>query len=198
MSSEQQKIEHLNEHILYEWMMVRFTNRKLNSGGDRLEWNAFFAANAVYVRNLYDFLKSTKDSRNAKARDYINNFETKDPAELHGVMNNLREQVFHLGKQRVAEASEKVDLTDANKCFNWVEREMKSFVEQLENSYRSRLELDRSDPANFHGRVPQSGPVGLDRPPGSQEQMRGITLPAPPLSSSASSSVTSTSVSPKK
>ena len=106
MSSENERVAWLHEHLNYELLMMRHTYKQLQAlpktAKDQLVWNANFGAFALYARNLYSFLTNDPDLRSFKASDYER--PKTDSKPVQGVMNNLHEQVFHPGKRRVTQA----------------------------------------------------------------------------------------------
>jgi hypothetical protein len=55
------QIEHLEEHVPYELLMLRFTLGKLRTEKHPLAWNAMLESFAVHARNLYSFLANKGD-----------------------------------------------------------------------------------------------------------------------------------------
>jgi hypothetical protein len=149
MSSEQERCDWLHEHLNYELLMVRHTHKQLQARiktvNDQLVWNANFGAFALYARNIYLFLTNDRDSRNFKASDYERPEANGKP--LEGVMNNLQEQVFHPGKQRVN--ANKVGLEKAKKVFDWVEDNMKTFLSELKEPYAAAWNPDWAEPSKL-------------------------------------------------
>ena len=56
MSSRQQKVMHLGDHLPYELLMLRHSYQRTFEDRYPLDWNASYEAFAVHARNLFDFL----------------------------------------------------------------------------------------------------------------------------------------------
>jgi hypothetical protein len=61
------QLEHLEEHIPYELLMLRFTLGKLRTEKHPLAWNGMLESFAVHARNLYCFLINKRNH----AEDHI-------------------------------------------------------------------------------------------------------------------------------
>jgi len=166
LSSKGARIEHLKEHLSYEFLMMRYTYLQMSEGQTPLRWNASFAAFWVYARNLYEFLTSDRDTRNFNASDFVAAFSAKDAQKVHGVLHTVHAQVFHPGKNRVSDSERKAGLTKASKMQDWAEENMKLFVDALDEQYRQHWDPARADPAKYDdsNEPLQKGPTGPARP----------------------------------
>jgi hypothetical protein len=148
MSSLEERIAYLPEHLLYEVLMLRFTLMRLDMDQTQLLWNALYEAFGVHARNLYDFLRNEKASRNFKADDFIDGFALNDRNAVHGLMQKMYEQILHLGKQRTADKNEKIQLDDVKKVAVWIEQGLNQFAIELPEPYKSKWKPNEADPAN--------------------------------------------------
>jgi len=150
MSGDAKKTAHLKEHLPYEIRMLRYTLGELTKRRSHvLEWNVYFESFAVHARNLYDFLTNSDDSRNFKAKDFIDQFATLKTDQTKGTFEKLNSQVFHLGKSRPTNQTEKANRDHAKKVASWIEKEFNRFVDGLAPRYRSEWDWDNADPSKI-------------------------------------------------
>jgi hypothetical protein len=114
---------------------------------DQLAWNANFGAFSLYARNLYSFLTNKATSDNFKAADYDR--PAADGSPLYGIMDGLIQQVFHPGKRRRND-KRKVGLHKATKVHDWIEDNMKKFLDGLDESYKAAWDPHRADPSKLN------------------------------------------------
>jgi hypothetical protein len=149
MSSENERIAWLHQHLNYELLMMRHTYKQLQAlpetAKDHLVWNANIGAFAVYARNLCSFLTNDPDSRSFKASDYER--PKTDGQPVQGIMNNLHEQIFHPGKQRIN--ASKVGLEKAKRLYEWVELSMRKFLNDLREPYKSAWKEEMANPTLY-------------------------------------------------
>jgi hypothetical protein len=91
MSSNEEKKEYLSEHLFYELLMLRYTAMQLKEVREQLAWNSFFESFGVHARNLYDFARNERDSRNFKASDFVDKFDCGENESIRGLMEKLRQ-----------------------------------------------------------------------------------------------------------
>jgi hypothetical protein len=155
MSSIQDRCDWLREHLTYEVLMVRHAYEQLRATPktvrDQLAWNASFAAFSLYARNLYSFLTNKVTSGNFEAADYDR--PAADGRLLEGIMANLNQQVFHTGKQRRND-DRKVGREKATKVYEWIDANLKNFVDGLREPYRSAWDRDGADPSKVDAEAP--------------------------------------------
>jgi hypothetical protein len=136
LTTEQEKLEYLIEHIWYERWMLDHSLSRMGSVTDQFDWNAFFVSFAVHARNLYKFL-TNRDGSNVKARDYVADFK-------HGShefsIAKWDQAVLHLAKARPSEADRKVDYDDAIVAHRWATKEFSRFLDMLGEPYKSSWE----------------------------------------------------------
>ena len=137
MSSIQDRCDWLREHLTYEVLMVRYALDRLRDPietvRDQLTWNANFGAFSLYARNLYSFLTNKATSANFEAADYDG--PAADGSPLYGIMDGLNQQVFHPGERRRND-KRKVGLHKATKVHDWLEDNMKKFLDGLDEPYK--------------------------------------------------------------
>ena len=78
MSSMNQKIEHLGDHLPYEMLMLRHSYQRTLENRYALDWNAFYEAFAVHARNLFHFLINKGGPNNFNARDFSKEAKAED------------------------------------------------------------------------------------------------------------------------
>ena len=107
-------IDYLNEHVLYELLMLRYSKKRLEScTTDRLLWNAMFAAFNVSARNIYEFL-SPSDNTCVRLRDFkehCGKFERGSIEKVKGTLQAERAmlpfgQTANSGQQRQGNPAE--------------------------------------------------------------------------------------------
>jgi hypothetical protein len=154
MSSMNQKIEHLGDHLPYEVLMLRHSYQRTLEDRHALDWNAFYEAFAVHARNLFDFLMNRGGSNNFSARDFSACFAArKDDAVERLINQNLNWQVFHFGKQRKSEEDEKVGKEQRKAVFEWIEENFNVFAEALDRDLAPYWYPERADPKKVHGEL---------------------------------------------
>ena len=165
MSSMNQKIEHLGDHLPYEVLMLRHSYQRTLEDRYALDWNAFYEAFAVHARNLFDFLMNKGGSNNFNARDFSASFAAREDAAVQRLINqDLHWQVFHFGKQRKSEEDEKVGKEQRKAVFEWIEENFNVFTEALDRDLGPYWYPERADPEKVHGeltKAPDTVAVGL-------------------------------------
>jgi hypothetical protein len=148
--ANQEQIEHLGDHLPYEVLMLRHTYDRMNDPRYPLDWNAYYEAFAVHARVLFDFLVNEPDSRNFKASEFATSFKVKTDREIREIQRIVRQelntQVFHFGKHRSSEPSEKVDLEKVNRVHKWVTDNFSRFIRELNGDLKKHWYPDRADP----------------------------------------------------
>jgi hypothetical protein len=132
MSSTDEKIAFLTEHLSYEVVMLRYTHTQLARDiHHQLQWNALFESFALHASNLYDFFTNDKDARNFKARDFAISFQAKQKEKVRGTINSINSQVLHLNKSSESEGARKVNIDRSDEVFRWIEENVVSFANDL-------------------------------------------------------------------
>lgn len=142
---DKQKVDYLDEHLPYMMKMLRYTSGQLSQGQHYLSWNAHFESFAVHARNLVNFLNNA-DGQNFKACDFAKDFRAR-PGEIAGHLQKLRDQVFHLGKNRPRTVIGKFDSEDAGKVFDWIVENFAEFLAKLPKESRDLYNDAKADPA---------------------------------------------------
>jgi len=150
--------EHLADHLPYELLMLRYTMAEIRKPQSTLLWNALFESFGVHARNLYDFLTNGADSRSLMAKDFNDSLKV-DKGDVSGKMDRLRSEVLHLGKRRKGTQAEKIDLSDAEAVFGWIEAGMATFIASL-GEYIAYWDANRADPSKVAAAPPTQGPTG--------------------------------------
>jgi hypothetical protein len=158
MSSQEERIAYLREHLSYEVLVLRFTLMLLGTSEDALLWNAMYESFSVHARNLFDFLRNEKDPRNFKASDFIEKFSVKDRNKIHGLMQTMQKQVLHLGKRRTAVIEEKINFDDVTKIAEWIETAFKQFIDELPSPYPEHWDWKWADPTLSGESISLRGP----------------------------------------
>ena len=138
MKANKELFEYLQEHLVYEYLMLKFTYEQLQKGTNtQLVWNGNFESFALHVRNITDFIDCTKDNRNYSACDYISKHQisSRDKNALDGILQDLNGQVFHLGKSRLRK--EKIDMAKIKKSYEWCERNIQNFIGNLSDDFQN-------------------------------------------------------------
>jgi hypothetical protein len=147
MSSTNQKIDHLGDHLPYEVLMLRHSYQRALEDRYALDWNAFHEAFAVHARNLFDFLMNEGGSNNFRARDFSPGFTVRKDAKVQRVIEqDLHWQVFHFGKQRQSEEEKKVGTEQRKAIFDWIEENFNAFIAALDPDLRPHWYAERADP----------------------------------------------------
>jgi hypothetical protein len=148
MATQEQKIEHLGDHLPYEVLMLRHTHNRMNSRIYPLDWNAFYEAFAVHARILLDFLENNSKSNgsNFNASDFSAAFKARRDTEIARIVRQeMNCQVLHFGKNRKSEPSAKVDLEKVNKVHAWVMDNFARFISQLDADLKKHWYPDRAN-----------------------------------------------------
>ena len=157
--SEKQIVEYIEEHILYELLMLRYSYSQIKSVPSQLDWNAFFVSFTVYGRNLYDFLLNHRDRNTFAAVDFTDNYRPPKAGTMSAIISRLNEQVAHLG-QRTKDRARKVGLDAATQLFEWIELHMPTFEAAIRPEYQPYWNRDLADPTKVAGDAPSAGPTG--------------------------------------
>ena len=153
MSSSEDKIKHLDDHLPYELLMLRHTYQQVNSDRNALDWNAFHESFAVHARILLNFLINDAGSTNFQASGFSNFIAEKDATVQRIIRQDLNKQVFHLGKSRPSEADLKVAAANRKLVFEWIESNFRKFLEQLHKDWKPHWNSDRADLAKVRERL---------------------------------------------
>jgi hypothetical protein len=144
MTSEQEKIAYLEEHISYEVVMLNYTFMRLltskpSTPEQQLDCNAYLESFGVHAHNLVAFLseKSSPDDQNAS--DYVSDFEAPVQARLQQVLFRLERQILQVTALRATDPQEKFTVDDARELFAWIVPAILRFQGQLGPSYRASL-----------------------------------------------------------
>jgi hypothetical protein len=137
------QLEHLEEHIPYEVLMLRFTLGKLRTEKDPLAWNAMLESFAVHARNLYWFLTNKRNHQEDHvACEFAENYMVPNASDMTGPFQRLNQQVMHLGRQRKKVNADKFQTHHAEKVSNWIERAMLKFRDALAPEVRHNFKLE--------------------------------------------------------
>jgi hypothetical protein len=148
------QLEHLEEHIPYELLMLRFTLAKLKTEKHPLAWNAMLESFAVHARNLYWFLINKRNHQEDHiASQFTDSYTVPNTSEMTGPFQRLNQQVMHLGKQRKRADADKFQTHQADSVAGWIESAVPRFREALAPEVKQRFKLDA---------VPPQGSARLD------------------------------------
>jgi hypothetical protein len=139
------KDELLGHHLPYELLMLRYAHREIQLTQPALRWNALLESFATHARALHEFLTGKSDNRNAHATDLIPAFKPKKPEKVRGKIDALNQKILHLGTTRTASADNKVDLSDANTLFDWIETNIALLLDQLTPNDKVLWKPERSE-----------------------------------------------------
>jgi hypothetical protein len=149
------QLEHLEEHIPSELLMLRFTLGKLQNEKHPLAWNAMLESFAVHARNLYWFLVNKRNHQeDYSACDFAKNYTVPNASDMTGPFQRLNRQVIHLGKQRKKINTDKFQTHHAEKVSEWIESAMLKFRDALGPEVRDGFKLEV---------VPAQGSVRFDQ-----------------------------------
>ena len=146
--TESQLIDYFNEHVCYEWLMVRYSKKCLEAWGTQLCWNAMFSAFNVSARNLYSFLNNKGERTDINVHDYDryrNSSRYDSVSDVHGTLGKLNAQCFHMGRERFKEPDKKIKLGKIAEVSDWIEKNMDSLVESFKEEFRPRIKLEQAD-----------------------------------------------------
>ena len=152
MPSQEKSIEHLEDHLPYELLMLRHTYERMNTPRYPLDWNAHYESFAVHARNLFDFLTNRATANNFKASHFSTAFKVTKNDEVQRIINqDLHSQVLHLGKNRESDEDKKVGHQKREKVFTWIETNMAAFIDSLKDTkFNAHWDSDEADPRKFH------------------------------------------------
>jgi hypothetical protein len=151
MVTSEKKWEHLNDHLPYELLMLRYTYQQLHKQQLQLNWNVYLETLAVHARNLYYFL--TSKAKNLKANDFDTEYKHKGHLTLTGTMQKLQSQVLHLGKERSSDPEKKTNTDHADRLYQWIEKEMSRFLASLSPEDRIHWRGDGADLDKVYNRL---------------------------------------------
>lgn len=137
--------------------MLRYTASRLPHINTQLLWNTLFESFGVHARILYDFLRNEKDSRNFKASDFVDRFECGEIESIRGLMEKLRQQLLHLGKRRYRDGEHKLNVENAMKIKEWIEKGLAKFTKELGEPYRNHWNPDDADPTKEDPNITMAG-----------------------------------------
>ena len=124
MSSEQEKIAFLEEHISYDVLVLNYAFRRLltspPSRQNELDFNANLESFGVHARNLVAFLSEQSPGDNRNATDYVPDFEAPDQARLQQVLFRLEKQILHATAFHATDPQEKFTIDDARQLYAWI------------------------------------------------------------------------------
>jgi hypothetical protein len=167
MSSRDQKIKHLGDHLPYELLMLRHAYRQMLVDRYALDWNAFYEAFVVHARILFEFLMNEGGPNNFKARDFSSEFIAKKCDTVQRLINqHLHWQVFHFGKQRKSDDEDKVGNEERRAIFDWIEENFTTFIAALEPELRAHWRPEHADLEKVRAeftKVRDTIPAGLPR-----------------------------------
>jgi hypothetical protein len=166
-----EKIRHLEEHLPYELLMLRYTHQQLFAPQHQLDFNCYLECFVIHARILYNFLTNEQDARNFKATDFGQSYQPLPHNELSGAMFKLNSQILHFAKCRPNQPEKKFNTARVDKIHKWIEREISRFVKELSPEYRSHWNDDHADLEKF---TPQS--VGLKFFNTSSSETSGLIL----------------------
>jgi hypothetical protein len=151
-------ITHLERHLPYKLLMLRHTHRQLSREQDQLNWNANLESFAAHARGFKDFLTNDGGGSNMKVRDYVPDYKAPARQQLHGIINKLDYEIFHLGKNRPRDPEKQFNSTNADEVFQWIEDAMARFVSLLSPEYRAHWNEEGA-------RLPEAGTGQISREP---------------------------------
>lgn len=142
---EAELIEYINEHFVYELLMLRYSMYHLERCQDQLLWNAMFAAINVSARNIYEFFanKHTTSVRLVDFQGHHGTFRRSSIEKIKGTLEKLNAQCFHLGKRRTRVSRDKVTLERIRELFEWAESNVLAFIQSL--NFKDAIDLSGAD-----------------------------------------------------
>lgn len=162
MVTEQQK-RYLKEHLPYTLKMLRYTGGQIIQRQHYLSWNAHFESFAVHARNSVAVL-TNGDKSNLRALDFVKGYRARI-GDTSGAMTKLRQQVFHLEKERPTEFIGKFNTQHAKAVADWIEDNFKVFLSRLPPELRRLFDEKMSDPTKDGALYLTVGPTGPGAPP---------------------------------
>lgn len=118
--------------------MLRYTMEKVQSLPAGNDWNAHFESFCTHARLLRDFVTNDKDSRNFKAKEFVDGCKDEPvPSHIVTIMQKIDSQVFHPGKRRSSKQEEKVYDSKVRQVYDWLETAIARFESTLEEPYKS-------------------------------------------------------------
>jgi hypothetical protein len=144
MTSEQEKIAYLEEHISYEVVMLNYTLMRLltsrpSTAEQQLDFNAYLESFAVHAGNLVAFLSNKSSGVDRNASDYLPDFEAPANARLQRMLIRLDKQVLHVTALGATDPQEKFTVDDARELYAWIVPAILRFQGQLGPLYRASL-----------------------------------------------------------
>jgi hypothetical protein len=148
MASTAAKLDWMKKHLSYELLMLRATCNEMlvlvqqqANPKVQFEYNMAYESFAVHARNLKDFLGNDGGNNDFNAKEFVDGFKT-EKREITASMFALHMQVFHMGKDRVANGAGKFNLEGCLRVYEWLEDQFERFAASLPNPFRDAwLEL---------------------------------------------------------
>ncbi len=143
---QEDRAAHLEEHIPYEALMMRYSYQRIASETHELDWNAHYCSFAVHARLLHDFLVNDGGSNNVKASDFVDGFHFERKPIIVTTINTLNQQVFHLAKRRPNAEERKDAITFLKPLHDWLNDGLARFVDELNEALRALWREERCHP----------------------------------------------------
>lgn len=144
---------YLDDHIRYEWDMLRYSFTRLHRTPPGPEWNIVFEAYCVHARNLYDFLRHEgKTQTTFRADDFVSGRSKPSPLLA---FNELDGFLFHMSTSRAEKA--KLTLERLTELQDWIDREWVNWAQSLPEPYNGVLDANPvARPTSLEGGVQSS------------------------------------------
>jgi hypothetical protein len=145
MSSKDEELDWLRQHLSYEVEMLRYTMERAASFEKPCpDYHVYYESFAVHARLLKEFLCNDGGGGNFQAKNFVAKFKPTRLNDFHGPFATLNNQGFHPGKCRPATGDGKFNSDDCWRVYEWLEAQMARFQASLDEPYRSEW-LERLD-----------------------------------------------------
>lgn len=149
MTTAAQLSEHLEDHLPYELLMLRYTHGRMQTEQHPLVYNTMYESFCVHSRNLWDFLNNEGTGNNLKVRELAKDFSAPKDADAQRVLNfDMQGQVFHFNKGRPSTQAKKVGLAKCKLVFDHIEKMFDGFLKANwnDNTLKPKFRSGLADP----------------------------------------------------
>jgi hypothetical protein len=191
MTTTTQLTEHLQDHLPYELLMLRYTYARMQTETHDLVYNAMYECFCMHARNLWDFLHNEGTGNNLKAKELAKEYRAPEDQKAQRIINfDMQGQVFHFGKSRPSNQTDKIGLEKCKTVFDCLEKAFAEFMATnwTDPSLKAKFDQDRADPTKvgqlierkelyvYVGGTPAASSGGLQI---ARSMHEGYTGPAP-------------------
>jgi hypothetical protein len=160
MTTTNQLIEQLQDHLPYELLMLRYTHARMQAETHDLVFNTMYECFCMHARNMWDFLHNEGTGNNLKVKEFAKEYRAPEDQKAQRIINfDMQGQVFHFGKSRPSKQTDKVGLEKCKAVFDYIEKAFSEFMAADWNdpSLKAKFDHDRADPTNVEQLIEKKG-----------------------------------------